>query len=170
MDQQIEVLDLGLLVRTFAQELILPEVALQLKYEIPKLPEMLEQTKRSQLLRLLERSGLNSAGEAFHVRLWLQAHLQIDQLELSFNIFTFCLSLTRLLALVPNIMLSSLVLWRPPLTKGPAPFGISPAPTAMPCCITGLPTMADWMAMAGVTPVCLCCMAGVRAGVGGRLF
>ena len=39
MDQQIEVLDLGLLVRTFAQELILPEVALQLKYEIPKLPE-----------------------------------------------------------------------------------------------------------------------------------
>ena len=54
MDQQIEVLDLGLLVRTFAQELILPEVALQLKYEIPKLPEMLEQTKRSQLLRLLE--------------------------------------------------------------------------------------------------------------------
>jgi len=25
-------------------------------------------------LRLLECSGLNSAGEAFHVRLWLQAH------------------------------------------------------------------------------------------------
>ena len=163
VDQLIGGPDLGLLARTFAQESTFPGVALQQIYEMLR-PKFLKRDLEEQVVGVV--AALYWPGSPYP-----PLASSSPGTKFIVNLFKFKqFSPTRLLALLPIIMLSSLVLWRPPLTKGPAPFGISPGPTDMPCCIMGLPTMADWMAMAGVTPVCLCCMAGVRAGVGGRLF